>query len=271
MNRIEKIVSHKAPRHVDDALAVALLVVKYPDAALEFVHPQKVPNEYIENPSIILVDVGGDFNPELRNYDHHQDTNISFSLYLVLKHEFPEYYDLIQSDPRLKQEFDYLDIKDRFGYQKAKESFPGIGSLLIQETLMLKMAETEAGIKMLGQVFKAVLDEKLHLKKALDSIEIHTVDGLKVLVDKTGIRAGEVFAKHPDAHILIQRNAMNKDQTSVIKNTNNPDTSNIDLAKVKNKYPTVFIHKAGFIAVLDMPIDEAANKVEDIVRTVAGE
>ena len=268
---VEKIVSHVNPRHVDDALALALLSQKYLDAEIEFIHPQKVPAQYLESPAVILVDVGGSYDPERKNYDHHQDTNIPFSLYLVLKHEFPEYYDLIQSDPRLKGEFDYLDVKDRFGYQKAKETFPNIGSLLIQETLILKMAETPEGIRMLGQVFKAVLDEKLHLKKALDSIEVHIVDGLKVLVDKTGIRAGEVFAKHPDAHILIQRNAMNENQTSVIKNTNNSDTSNIDLSRVKDKYPTVFIHKAGFIAVLNIPIDDAANKVEDIVRTVAGE
>jgi len=116
---------------MDDFLGIALLKFKYPEAKIEFIHPQSVPSEYLQDPEIALIDVGGDYNPQLKNYDHHHDINIPSSVYLVLLGEFADFKPYI----RLKsatENFDlekilnsqtllFIDLTDRYGAKKASE------------------------------------------------------------------------------------------------------------------------------------------------------
>lgn len=81
---IQLIVTHPGGSHKDDFLACSLLA-----------HLHEVPirrrdptDEDLADPSICVVDVGGDHNPELNNFDHHQfprDAPPLCALSLVLK------------------------------------------------------------------------------------------------------------------------------------------------------------------------------------------
>lgn len=113
---IKKIVSHVPPRHVDDFFAVALAKSQFPDAQIEYVHPQRVPESYRTNKEILLLDVGNDYNPEYSNFDHHQSLEIPCSLILIMK--LLRYEKLI-NHPAIR----YIDINDRFGPKKAVERF----------------------------------------------------------------------------------------------------------------------------------------------------
>lgn len=113
---VKKIVSHLPPRHLDDFLAVAYLKYLFPQAELEFVHPQRVPLEYLQDSKIILVDVGSVYDPEKNNYDHHQNINLPCSLVLVLKH----FSDMDIENNYLLQVIDFID---RFGLSKAIAKF----------------------------------------------------------------------------------------------------------------------------------------------------
>ena len=128
---VKKIISHLPPRHLDDFLGIALMKFKNPKAKIEFVHPQNVPAEYLTDPEIALIDVGGDYNPQLKNYDHHHDINLPSSVYLVLLGEFADFKPIV----RLKsatENFDlekilnsqtllFIDLTDRYGAKKASE------------------------------------------------------------------------------------------------------------------------------------------------------
>lgn len=68
---INKVVTHPGIHHADDALAVALLYMDLGYDALSV--ERRVPTpEDLANPEVAVVDIGGVFDPESHNYDHHQ-------------------------------------------------------------------------------------------------------------------------------------------------------------------------------------------------------
>lgn len=62
-----KIVTHNGHFHADEILAVAVLLIKYPDAEIVRSRDQEIINS-----GDIVVDVGHVYNPEKFKFDHHQ-------------------------------------------------------------------------------------------------------------------------------------------------------------------------------------------------------
>jgi len=264
---VKKIVTHTRPGHTDDILAVGLLSQKYPDAEIVFVHPQSPELEELkERDDVILVDVGGEYNPARKNYDHHQDTEVPSSLVLVLKHEFPEYLKAIESEPLLKKSLEVIDYKDRFGPKKAEE-ITGInpaGGLLLEEVIK-ELGSTPDGIRAIGKALTDRLERTVELLKKLEKVEIEEINGLRVAVDREGIPANLIVSEFsPD--LIVQRNNRNPEHTSVIKNTQGEKADEIDLTVLSDE--AVFVHPNGFIAVLNSPVEEVAEEVEEIVNAV---
>lgn len=90
----KKIITHPGIFHADEIFAVAHLEYYY-DAEIPV--ERKIPTqEELENPEIIIVDVGSQYLPEKNNYDHHQeiiprskDTNISYASFGLIAKHFP--------------------------------------------------------------------------------------------------------------------------------------------------------------------------------------
>ncbi len=264
---VKKIVTHVAPRHFDDTMAVSLLLQKYPNAKVEFLHPQddkeKI-EEYIKRKDVILVDIGGTYDEKLKNYDHHQDKEMPCSLVLVLANEFPEYLKLLEEDEDIKKEMEYFDIKDREGFLKAKEK-TGVSTSLIQESVILEMGNDVEGLKKLGEAFKKYLDKKLEIINNLEKAKVKKVNGLKVIIDENTCPPSLLFKKY-DADLIIQRNSFNKNDTSVIKNTGKKTSETIKLENLKDE--AKFVHKAGFIAVLPKEINEVEKDLDKIINKI---
>ena len=278
-----KIISHLNPRHMDDFLAIAILKTKYTDAEIDFVHPQSVPNSYLEDPEIILVDVGGNYNPQLKNYDHHQDLNLPSSIVLVLKDEFEGILNLTKI--LSSQTINFIDTTDRFGVKQASE-IAGVPlnkeeDKMRKEILLidLKKHALEVGkiyletieivkySEWLNTFYKKLDDAKLLdepreiLKKEEESFydklsksRAIKIKNLNVLISTESLAPFHNKAFDLGTDIIIEKNSMNPQHTSIIKNTNSPKTKSIDLAKVFNLYPKVFIHQNGFIAVIEAEI-----------------
>jgi hypothetical protein len=54
---------------------------------------------------------------------------------------------------------------------------------------------------------------------------------------------------------------MERRHTSVIKNTSSENAGRIDVSKVFEVYPRVFLHKGGFIAVIGVPFEEVDKEM----------
>jgi len=300
IKNVKKIVSHKNPRHMDDFLAIALLKAKAPDAVVEYVHPQSVPEEYKKDPTVALVDVGGKFDPVHFNYDHHQNVNAyPSSVVLVLV----DAYKLTRISSPVISTIDYID---RFGYPAAKNKFGLKPNEEVQEklktVLMADLNDTETckivqneTLKVIGidengnytptnnnmtlddfveklykelknshkldQAIRLIQEEKKGFERKIFNAETINLENLNVVVSKESFAPFHKKAfDQLNADLIIERNAMNPKQTSIIKNTSKISSEDIDLSKVFEKYPKVFIHGTGFIAVVDKSVDEIDPK-----------
>jgi len=65
---IDLILTHPGGAHKDDFLACSLLVAKH---GATLVRREPEPSD-LDNPSVLVVDVGGEHDPEKGNFDHHQ-------------------------------------------------------------------------------------------------------------------------------------------------------------------------------------------------------
>lgn len=70
-----RIITHGGMAHADEFLAIAVILARHDldysncEAVIERRDPKP---EELDNPDIYVVDVGGRYEPDLRNYDHHQ-------------------------------------------------------------------------------------------------------------------------------------------------------------------------------------------------------
>lgn len=78
-----KIITHPGSAHVDDLLSTSLVIYKVGN--IEKVERRKPTKEEIQDPSIWKLDIGNAYNPNLKQFDHHQEKMEDCSLSLLLK------------------------------------------------------------------------------------------------------------------------------------------------------------------------------------------
>lgn len=106
---ISKIITHEGTFHADELSGVALLLILFPGTPVERTY---TPSEAdFNDPSVVILDIGRRYEPELNNYDHHQDAGLPASNMLILKHF------LVLKEGRLaflleKYMFDYISAVD---------------------------------------------------------------------------------------------------------------------------------------------------------------
>lgn len=66
------IITHSGPFHADDVLAVAILLDLVPTATVARTRDPQQLKEGVSDPHTVMVDVGWEYDPALRNFDHHQ-------------------------------------------------------------------------------------------------------------------------------------------------------------------------------------------------------
>jgi len=87
MPTITKIVTHAGTFHADEICAVSLLLILYPNTPVERTY---TPSEAdFNDPTVVVLDIGCRYEPELNNYDHHQDRRLPAASTLVLRHFWP--------------------------------------------------------------------------------------------------------------------------------------------------------------------------------------
>lgn len=281
-----KIVSHLSPRHLDDFCAISLLLTSYPDAKIEYVHPQKVPQNYLQDKEVLLVDVGGEYNPNKNNYDHHHDRNVPCALILVLRHFFPQ----IRENLLLQT----IDVIDRFGFQEAvarnlvkpnKEidrlrrilllTEPSLPTGLIIKELLEKpdinfdqfIVMLYEALKQQGLTHKAekkVEEEEKAFKEKLAKLRYIKLNNFKIALSTESLFPfhTEFFAQ-TGVDILIEKNSMNSLHTSIIVNTSNPwKEKTIEYAdKIASNYEVIFKHPTGFIRVICIPVEKFISEL----------
>lgn len=102
------IITHPGSAHFDEFFAISLILAKTPGETFR-VERREPKIEELNNPDIWVVDIGERLEPELKNFDHHQDIDHAASFVLV-----SDYLGLAE-DLRTLPWFDFKDKIDRFG------------------------------------------------------------------------------------------------------------------------------------------------------------
>ena len=261
------IITHDGLAHVDDLLAVALLLTKYPDTTV--IRKSEVTEEELNDDMTIVVDVGGRYEPENRNYDHHQDKELPSSLIMVLKYEFGRgtEEDLLKID-----ELRYIDTWDRFGPVETQKRFDIklpefrelVSDLVLRAFSKAKVISRRENIELyftlltLGKELLEFIDNyRKLLNEVKENSEVKEVKGLKVVKINKPIQIKYIKKVHPDVAIVVQPNPRTKGAYSVIRIDDHP---RVDFNRIKDQIPAHFIHPTGFMAVVDPEyVEQAIN------------
>lgn len=78
-----QIVTHPGSAHKDDFMSVCILLAKLGTAT---VYRREATAEDLADPNTYVVDVGMQLDPEMYNFDHHQDRGLPCAFHLVMQH-----------------------------------------------------------------------------------------------------------------------------------------------------------------------------------------
>lgn len=83
-----KVVTHDGTFHADEVLAVAMIQMCSDFNMVDIVRTRNESKlaEALKDPSVIVIDVGGRYEPDLNNYDHHQDEALPCAASLIWRH-----------------------------------------------------------------------------------------------------------------------------------------------------------------------------------------
>ena len=70
--KAQLIITHPGSAHFDEVTAIGLILAVNADTVFR-IERREPTQEELNNPDIWVVDVGDQYEPETRNFDHHQD------------------------------------------------------------------------------------------------------------------------------------------------------------------------------------------------------
>ena len=80
---MSKIITHPGSAHKDDFLSTSVLLATLHDAEVYRCEPTQAD---LDDSDTFVVDVGMEYDPIRRNFDHHQDTSLPCAFHLLLQH-----------------------------------------------------------------------------------------------------------------------------------------------------------------------------------------
>jgi hypothetical protein len=274
------IVTHPGKAHRDELLAVSIAIHIYD---VDSVYRREPTLEELQDPEVLVLDVGGRHEPELANFDHHQmDRNAepACALSLMLEAE------------GLAEAFSFLPwyaptvLMDSKGpFATAKEL--GLGRFPFEllspvEDVMLGgfsevielTDENPAALAALG--FLGQIGERLVVsagkareayQKLSETVSVTDIEGVKALVfETTDTRMAQDIRdrEHPDAGISLAWDDRG-DGWALYRFNDHP---RVDFSALEGDSAVLFAHKGGFIAKTRkrLSLDEAKSLVARAVH-----
>lgn len=102
---IKKIIVHPKMFHPDDIVGLAFLFFQFPHLRnVKLVRAVPYLDE-LSDPRVLVIDTGERYQPELNNFDHHQDKTLPCASTLLWRHFYPEE---TEQDKQIKRVMDVL-------------------------------------------------------------------------------------------------------------------------------------------------------------------
>ena len=254
----KKAIVHGGMGHLDDLLCAALAIARY-GVNVERRDPSA---EELQDPSILVLDVGGEHAPEMGNFDHHQlprDAAPDCAVHMFVRAQFSEFL------PGLRtmgwwEALPEVDSKGPFAYARnhGLPRYPFELASPVEKMILgwfQSVEEIKVGMSLFGLLrdlgdqlledASDVIAEMASVRDALEVVYLHNVETLVVDTLAPGRATGAVKdADHPDAGVLVTHDDRGNGWTLYRYN----DHPAVDFSSLEAHAVVSFAHKGGFIA-----------------------
>ncbi len=275
---MKRIITHGRGAHRDDFLAVALALAIYGNVPVFRRDPTE---EELQDPDVLVLDVGGQHNPERNNFDHHQfhrshEPECALSLFVRAQG--------LEDAFKLRPWWEFTVVKDARGPKAAAELF-GIDHLHVGlqspvESVMLNMFAEQTWLGEGFTKFMRTFGEQLleytkryaqDYRKVRDIVDVQELGGQKVLVASrsTGSTMNGIIGRyreleHPDAKISISPSPDKGASWAIYRFD---EAGDVDLSALEGHKSIKFAHRSGFLAILNegLPLQCAVDLTEQVI------
>lgn len=256
------IITHPGYRHADETLALALICGKHAnnDISITFRAPTETE---LNDPNTWVIDIGGKYEPNLKNFDHHQDLQLPCSFHMITK-----YFDLtdilaVNSWFTLRDEWDrfgpkfvsqkYIDGKDSSVFLSPFEEW-FLDELKIKEndTITTFGIYRDFRISMLTNLGQSLIERSRKIKDNVEWIKKNAIfknfpnsEEQVCIIPKRDLIAKDLFLKYVDTEKTIALCHYDERGNGWAMYRLN-DTPKINFNKVKGMEGIGFVHLSGF-------------------------
>jgi len=257
------IITHPGKAHFDEFLAISLILAVHENTAFTIERRSPTPAE-LDNPDIWVVDIGERHEKELKNFDHHQDLNMSVSFVLVA--------DYLNLAPKLENApwWSFKDKMDRFGpVNTAREM--GIQNLLplyspLEEWFVGEFEKNPASVSKLMAAFGGSIIRKAESVTSRMNFwkgcETKKIKNKTVLIGYSTETVGlQEYCDTLETPIDISLTFDNRGDGWRMRRIN--ESRGVDFSILENHAEIAFAHKGGFIAKTKkkLPLDQVFELV----------
>lgn len=241
------IITHPGSAHFDEVTAISLIFAVFDDISFQVERREAEPSE-LEDAGIWVIDTGNRYEPEKRNFDHHQSLECPASFVLVA-----EYLGLAQQLSVMPW-WKFKDEVDRYGPRNSSIRFDAGDDLVnrnpVEDWLTASFAsDAVKTVPLLKDFGKYLIDEAVKLKNQIEILKTGTridISGVPAVVSETRETIGlEEFRRMEEnpPDIVISRDR--RDEGWRIFRY---DGAPVDLTLISDNPQVSFAHKSGFLA-----------------------
>ena len=245
--KIQLIITHPGSAHFDEITAVGLILAMNADTVFRIERREPAQAD-LDNPDVWVVDIGDRYEPEKRNFDHHQDIDCPASFVLVAK-----YLGLLETMSVMPW-WNFKDSIDRLGPGKSSIIYHAGDDLVnrnpVENWLKARFAaDPEASLPLLKTFGAHIIEDARMLKTQIDFWKTSSklvIAGVPAMIGETWESAGlEEFRRldenPPDIVISLDR----RDKGWRLFRF---DGAPVDFSLISDRPEIAFAHKSGFMA-----------------------
>ncbi len=245
--KTQLIITHPGSAHFDEVTAISLILAVQTDTVFRIERREPAPAE-LDNPDVWVVDIGERYEPEQRNFDHHQDADCPASFVLVA-----EYLGLVETMSVMSW-WHFKDEVDRFGPVRSSVKYHAGDDLVNRNPVEIWLvarfaAEPEACLPLLKAFGAHIIEGARLLKSQVDFWKTSfrlVIAGVPAMIGETRESSGlEEFRRLDENPPDIVISLDSRDEGWRLFRY---DGTPVDFSLIADRPEIAFAHKSGFMA-----------------------
>jgi hypothetical protein len=264
--KTQLIITHPGSAHFDEITAISLILAVFTDTEFRIERREPSPAE-LDDPGVWVVDTGNRYEPEKRNFDHHQSLDCPVAFVLVA-----EYLGLLAT-LSIMPWWNFKDSVDRIGPIRSSQKHQAGDYLVnrnpVEDWLVDRFASgPQSSLLLLKSFGTYIIEDARRLKRQIDFWKASrrlVIAGVPAMVGETQESFGlEEFRRldenPPDIVISLDRRS---EGWRLYRYDGTP----VDFSLIADSPEIEFAHKSGFLAKTKerLSIDELISLVSKAI------